>query len=660
MFFWSGFPFVRITIAFGLGITASVFLPNYSIISIFLAFVLILFVLVSSLLKQAWFIKSNWLFGLTMVLLCFVLGYMRLFFANESIEKEHLINQQSITAYRATVITYPTQKGAYFKSTVKLNLGKEEVWKPINGKVNLYVKANEMPFTYGDELLIKGEPKLLTEPLNPEEFNYKRYLSFLTIYHQQFINCADLMVLSSNNGNPLIASSLKLRNHFSSILEQHIHGVQELAIAKALLLGNKEELDNDIKNTYAASGAMHVLAVSGLHVGIIYFMVLFILRIVPVAYRKEWLIALIAIPLLWAYAFITGMSPSVLRAVTLFTILAIGKSIGRQSSMLNMLAVSAFILLLFNPFLLMQVGFQLSYIAVMGIIFIYPLIRKLWLPTTRLSIFFWDVTAISIAAQIATFPLSILYFHRFPPYFLISNLVVIPAATLIVWVGIVLFFFSWFSISIASVLGAFLAFIIKAVNAVLAFIFHLPGSDLDSIYLDVPQTWVLYCMIGFLMLFFVELKRYWAILASLSMIIFSLLISVRVVHNNGLKQVVFYNVYNHKALDFIQSGELIWIMDSSLSKQPDKIHFHIKPNRLFVGVNSTNQPLPLVYKQLEYGKAMVWNDLSILILDKQTEIDSALFDIVLPANHSGKLKLSNQFIAPSYELTTKGAFVIDL
>ncbi len=622
MFFWSQFPFVRITLAFALGIIASVFLPEYEQVSYtFIAF-LLLFLVVSKYFKPSVFLIHNWLYGVVLIALSFSLGYVRLFYEGKA--KNHLPTK-NIAAYRGLVVSQPIQKRNFYKSIIEVSSVKDSIWKPITYKINLYVKADSMPFKYGDIVLVKGSPSELKPPQNPDEFNYKRYLSFLTTYQQHFTDSTSIKILSSGNGSRPIAASLKLRKRFSDLLNTYIKTPKEAAIAKALLLGNKNELDNDIKNTYAASGAMHVLAVSGLHVGIIYGIILLLFSMLPKHYQKKWLIAALSIPLLWAYAFITGLSPSVLRAVTLFSIMAIGSSFNRRTNMINLLAVSAFILLVFKPYLLMQVGFQLSYVAVLGIIFIYPQIRKLWLPSGKATIFFWDIISISLAAQIATFPLSVLYFHRFPPYFLISNLLVIPAATIIVGVGVAFFIGSYFTL-ITQWLGWVLGSIIGVINYVLNFIYQLPGSDLNNIYLNVPQTWVLYIFISSLFLFLVYKNKYWAKWASFSIIVFSVLLGHRWVKNNRLTQIIAYNVSNHYALDFIQSGQVFSIMDSSLMAKPDKIHFHIKPNRLLTGATRL-QLSNVAYKDIPQGKALVWNNKSVLILNEPSDKEYP-FDIV--------------------------------
>jgi competence protein ComEC len=535
------------------------------------------------------------------------------------------LSSYKIVAYKGLVVSQPRHKKNFYTAVVKINSVKDTIWRPTSYRINFYLKADSSLYQYGDQILVKGTPTSINPPQNPEEFNYKQYLSFLTIYQQHFTNASLLQVVSSGNGNPFITKSHQLRNQFSNLLETYIKETKKVAIAKALLLGNKNELDDDIINTYAAAGAMHVLAVSGLHVGIIYAIIFWLFSLLPKQHQKKWLIALISIPLLWAYAFITGLSPSVLRAVTLFSIIAIGNSFNQKTNMVNLLAVSAFFLLLFKPYLLMLVGFQLSYVAVLGIIFIYPQIRKLWLPSNWFNIFFWDVISISMAAQIATFPLSILYFHRFPPYFLISNILVIPMATLIVGVGIVFFLFSYFVI-IAKWLGWFLGSIIGFVNYVLELIYNLPGSNWDNIYISVPQTWVMYILIVFLFLFFVYKEFFWAKWASLSMILLSLLIGYQWVHNNQLKQIISYKIANHYAIDFIQSGSFFSVMDSSLMHLPNKIHFHIKPNRMLTEANKPILP-KIVFKPTKYGKAIVWNKTSILILNKSVT-KKYPFDIV--------------------------------
>ncbi len=653
MFFWSQFPFVRITLAFSLGIITSVFLAGYQELAFVCITIGSLFLVGSVFFNSKIFLKFNWIFGFVLTVLSFSFGYVRLFLESQP---SSIIPTQKITAYRGLVVSQPTHKGNFHKSVVEISQVKDSIWRPLTYRINLYLKTDSVLYNYGDVILVQGNAIELNPPQNPDEFNYKRYLSFLTIYQQHFIEPASIRVVSSGNGHTMIAASLKLRSRFSRLLDDYIKEPKEVAIAKALLLGNKSELDDEIIDTYAASGAMHVLAVSGLHVGIIYAIILWLFSLLPKQHQKKWLIAVISIPLLWGYAFITGLSPSVLRAVTLFSIMAIGSSFNRRTNMVNLLAVSAFILLVFKPYLLMQVGFQLSYVAVLGIIFIYPQIRKLWLPSDRFRIFFWDVISISIAAQIATFPLSILYFHRFPPYFLISNLLVIPAATIIVGVGIAFFVFSYFTI-VTQWLGWLLGSIIGIVNYALKFIYELPGSNLNTIYLNVPQTWALYMLIIFLFLYVVYKNLYWAKWASFSLVVFSVLIGYRWVHNNQLKQIIAYRMSKHYAIDLIQSGQLVSVMDSGLVNKPSKIRFHINPNRLLTGANKPNIS-KLAMKTISYGTAIVWNGTSVLLLDKPMEGEHP-FDIVFSKRKPQKVYFNGEPLSGT-NLNQQGLLKVEL
>ena len=652
MHYWSAFPFVRIAVTFALGIVAAVFLPQGYLAMLGLACFCMCLLLLSGWAKRSWFFTHNGAFGLVMLLSSFGLGYLRLYYAYQTQSAFHFT--EKMQAYKARVITLPEPKKTQYKATLLVQKVKlQDTWQQAKAKVDVYVKAATCPFTYGDEVLLKGVPQHTLPPMNPGEFNYKRYLSFLGIYHQHFIDTTQVQVLSSGNGNALVAAAIKQRQYFARLLQQYLTQPNQLAIAQALLLGSKSAIDNRIKETYAASGAMHVLAVSGLHVGIIYVVILLLLKLVPLPYRKPWLVAALSIPLLWGYAFITGLSPSVLRAVTLFSIIALGNAFHRRAPMINSLAVSAMVLLLYNPYLLMQVGFQLSYVAVLGIIFIYPKLRSLWMPTHRLTIFFWDVTAISLAAQIATFPLSMLYFHRFPPYFLVSNLVVIPVATLIVWLGVVFFASSFLYMPLAGWVAKGIGFLISCINAVLGIIQNLPGNQLDRLYIDIPQTWLLYALIAGIFLYAVYKHRFWALASCGCMVAFSGLVGIRIVKNNTQPMVTVYRVPYHYAIDFVQAGQRFTVIDSGLVHNAEKLKFHIKPNRLRLGVNNQNVGA-VVSKQTPYGQALVWYGTSFFIQTKQTNM-AALFDVVIPAYSSDTL-VSLPGHQPAVFLAEKGAY----
>ena len=249
---------------------------------------------------------------------------------------------------------------------------------------------------------------------------------------------------------------------------------------------SKDELDFEVKQAYAAAGAMHVLAVSGLHVGIIFLILNTLLAILDTSKKGRIVKAIILLISLWSYAMITGLSPSVLRAATMFSFVIMGTVLNRSSSIYNTLAASAFFILIINPNLLFEVGFQLSYVAVLGIVYLQPLIYKRIYTRWWLLDKVWAITAVSIAAQIATLPLTLFYFNQFPVYFMLSNLLVIPSAAVILILGILLFIASpipFISESIGWVLNKF----IEGLNFGIKEIEVLPNSLIEGLSINVLE-----------------------------------------------------------------------------------------------------------------------------------------------------------------------------
>ena len=234
-----------------------------------------------------------------------------------------------------------------------------------------------------------------------------------------------------------------MRDKLLNILKENGLKNNELAVASALILGYKDDLGEELKHSYSSAGATHVLAVSGLHVGIIFLVLNFLLNILDKNDRFKISKAILLICFLWAYATITGLSPSVVRAATMFSFVTIGKSFGKSSSIYNTLCASAFVLLVYNPYLIMEVGFQLSYLAVVGIVYFQSIIYKWIYVKNKFLKYIWMITSVSIAAQLTTFPLGLLYLHQSPTYLFASNLFVIPGAMLIIGLGILLFITSW-------------------------------------------------------------------------------------------------------------------------------------------------------------------------------------------------------------------------
>lgn len=356
------------------------------------------------------------------------------------------------------------------------------------------ITADSRTLSAGDVALLRARVLPVAPPLNPKAFDYGRYLHFQNIHYQAFVAEGAWRQVAHRPGLQSYAS--RLRAHCVGVLRNFLPTENEFAVAAALVLGYKAELPDEVRNAYADTGAMHVLAVSGLHVGFIQMIAASLLGLFPFSGRA-WPPArsLILLCCIWGFALLTGASPSVLRAAGMFSFLALGQAFRWHANVYNTLAASAFCLLCANPFLLFSPGFQLSYLAVLGIVYFQPRIYKCWYVENKAGDYLWKLVAVSLAAQLTTFPLSLYYFHQFPAYFWLSGLVVVPAAGLILPAGLALFalhavpWLGWLA-------GQALYWLVWSVNALIFLIRQLPGGLLEGVWIGGLSLALLYLAIG--------------------------------------------------------------------------------------------------------------------------------------------------------------------
>ena len=336
--------------------------------------------------------------------------------------------------------------------------------------VNLKRDSSNVILNVGDTFIVNSNLKEVKKPLNPYEFNYKNYLKNQQINHQIIVFERELF--------PIAKTKITLKNIAAQIRTKIIRSLKkygfkndELAVIKALILGQRQDISENLLESYTGAGAIHILAVSGLHIGIILMLLTVIFK--PISYFKhgKTLIAVIIILLLWMYAIIAGLSPSVVRAVAMFTAITIGMYLNRPSNVYNSLIISMFFLLLFHPFYLFEVGFQLSYLAVFFIVWIQPKLFNIWISKVWILRKIWQLFTVSMAAQIGVLPLSLYYFHQFPSLFFISNLVIIPFLGAILIVGVIIIVCAILDI-LPSILGDFYILIIQQMNFFVSWIAH--------------------------------------------------------------------------------------------------------------------------------------------------------------------------------------------
>jgi competence protein ComEC len=557
----------------------------------------------------------------------FLFGHQLATLRTHTNQAEHIIHlpaNQKIMAFSGVIIDAVKETENSYKTTIQLDAVKmDSTWQQQTGKVLCYfAKDSANPLTYGNKVICKSSFSLVDTPKNPSEFNYKRYLSFHNIYHRAYIGKGKYVVSGAEPAfsfigkpNYLIAQAISVRYFLVDLLSEHFSSNRELGIAEALILGVKDTLENDVVKAYSGVGAMHVLAVSGLHVGLVYqvFVLLF-----GWMKTKGWKMGKIAQPILlllavWLYAFITGLSPSVIRAATMFSFIILAQATGKSTNIYNTLAVSAFFLLCINPFLLMEVGFQLSYLAVLGIVYIQPKLYGIFSFNTMLIDKIWMITCVSVAAQVATFPLGLLYFHQFPTYFFISNLIVIPAAILILYGGIFVLIFS-FSASVSSLLAIVLEKIIWATNELIFRINAFPYALISGVDISIAECWLIFAMIVLLLSFFHLKKLSYFAMAFVSSLFFSGLQLQEFITESNKQGAIVYAVPNHSAIALRNGREIYFFADSALYMNDDKMLFHIKHHWWNQNIDRVwwNDKSSIQHIEVDGNKLLVWNGKSFL------------------------------------------------
>ncbi|MCC6600678.1 MAG: ComEC family competence protein [Crocinitomicaceae bacterium] len=377
------------------------------------------------------------------------------------------------------------------------------------GQLLLYLPADTSVMRVGvdDFLAVRCNPVPVEGPSLPGQFDYKNYLKHQHIIAQAFVKAGDWSIIDQQNERSIHGAFIRLRDKMIGIFSKSGIAGDELSVLSALVLGKSYDLDKEVLSDYSASGTVHILAVSGLHVGLIYLLLTPVVRFLLPGKSRRIYRALLPTLLLWAYAALTGFSPSVMRAAVMFTFFIVAESFEKKNNSFNTLSASALLLLSTDPHLLFSVGFQLSYLAVAGIvIFQKPLtdllyIRNKWLAKG------WQLSTVSIAAQLTTLPLTLFYFHQFPNYFLFANLLMIPLSTVLLYSAIgfmALHCLPW----IGPLLSQLLSFLTRLLNGLATFFGHLPGAVTENIVFSSLQLIAFCAVLLFITRFFLWKIKY--------------------------------------------------------------------------------------------------------------------------------------------------------
>ena len=390
--------------------------------------------------------------------------------------------------------------------------------KPSNGKLLLNIErdSNCEALQIGQRFFSSLEVKPIAKALNPGTFDYAKYMSNQEVYCQSNISLGRCFPLEKDH-NGFLTRVAAFRSHLQSKITFFDFDSDEYAIVNALLLGQRQDISNELRTRFANAGAIHILAVSGLHIGIILLMFQRILS--PLNYfRKGRLIkTIIIVLLLWNYAALAGLSASIVRATTMFTVIAIAMNLKRPTNVINTLFISIFFILLCQPKFIYDVGFQLSYTAVFGIVLIEPIIRSLWKPRIKIVEYFWQIFTVSLAAQVGVLPLSLYYFHQFPGLFFLTNLVIIPSLSLILGIGFIILALSLMDL-LPLVLIECYQFCLKSMNSFVKWVASKEEFIFHDVVISKLEVLLLYFFIGSLLWIFYR-KSFKSILSFLMVIL---------------------------------------------------------------------------------------------------------------------------------------------
>lgn len=555
---WNKYPFIRFLLALALGIIAhEVFKPAamgltwlYLVLALGIGMLFLLF----RTLKTY---RVQWIFGVATIVVFAYLGYF-VACMHERVGEASLM---------ARVYELPSEK----ENTVKVLLDMRGF------KVLAYFEKSEeaLQLAYGDLLALKVPMEEIPPPLNPEEFDYWQYLKRQGVTGWVYLKADDWLNTGVTQGNPVYGFAYRFRDKLLQALRRCGVTDDEFGVGAAILLGYDESLPAQVRQNYVAAGSMHILCVSGMHVGIIYLLASFILGLFGKGKTIAMIRKVILLALIWFYALLTGLSPSIMRASLMITFVLFGELIHRKGFALNSIAASAFMLLLMDPNHLFAIGFQLSYVAVVGIVLLQKPIYNRFYIKNKLLDKLWEITSVSLSAQIATMPFAIYYFNQFTSYFWLSNLLMTPLSFVVIMSGMLLLMLSWVP-WLNMALGKVVWMSIRMMNGAVSWIEALPFSLVKGLYMNDFQ-FALSLMLLLLLLLFVNLRKKRMMMELLVVsAVFAFSMAWRSQRLSQQSQFLVYAVRNHTAINVVDGFDNVLLCDEGLLAETSSIDYSLR------------------------------------------------------------------------------------
>ncbi|MET0242187.1 MAG: ComEC/Rec2 family competence protein [Flavitalea sp.] len=527
-----------------------------------------------------------------------------------------------------------SEKPGSFKTTasVKYVLSGDKI-RSCRGDILLYFdKApSNKSLRYGDILYTSELPSQVSATGNPAAFDFREYCFFQGINHQLFLRAGKFKVLPERKINWLKSFIFNLREKIVAVISANIHGAREAGLAQALLIGYKDNLDRDLIQSYSNTGVVHVIAISGLHLGLIYAILVMLTSRLTRSHFGKWMQLSLIVAGVWLFTLLAGASASVVRSAVMFTCIAIGNALSRKSSVYNSLAASAFLLLAYNPFWLWDTGFQLSYAAVLSIVIYQKPVTNLVYPSNKLLLILWKSCSVTLSAQILTTPVTIFYFHQFPIFFLFTNLVAIPLSSIILLGEILLCCIAWLPPA-AHMLGNLLSSLIRLMNFAVELADSLPDANWQPLQIDQYQYLLLYVFAGLISAWLMFRLRACLIPALTSLLLIFVIRSFSFRSASRQHKLIVYNVPKSMAVDYMAGRNCLFVADSLFIRDAIQQRFHVRPARIRYRIGNV---LPQ-FANHDHLRFLV-GDLRIIIAQTLSELPPADL-IIVGGNPKGKIR----------------------
>jgi competence protein ComEC len=563
-------------------------------------------------------------FGVALMVFWYVAGQFSVWKSDDRNSPRHFsrfCKPDSLIAFKG-IVTDITEKLKYIRITVQVeNVFNHERSFTTDGNLLLQLKKDttHSVFRYGDELAFYAKVEPVPAPRNPNTFDYQRFLHYKNIHYQSFLAISKVQRLVQSRGHPLMQLAYNCRESCIQILRKYLATDEAFAVAAALILGYRDAVDADITTAYIDTGAMHLLAVSGMHIGLLYGALIFLFQFQMSGSRTwSYLRTSILFVSVWGFTLLTGAGASMLRAAAMFSLFYVGRALHRSTDMYHIWAISAFALLIWNPYQLFDVGFQLSYLAVLGILLYYSKIYKRLYFKSKLLKYIWQMIAVSLAAQWTTLPISLYYFGQFPMYFWLSGLFAIPISTVALYLGIALLLTDSFCSVFSPLIGKILQIFIDWMNGSIRLVQSLPAAVCTVSWVTGMVVFLLY---GILICWTIAIQK-----RQFNWITYGMFLTSIVAAHYALKSwsnyqycgIVIYDSGKNTLIDILQEKKCYTFFSENCHKIA-RIRVSEKYHKAMNISSFTNCSLIKSYKDTSifYNKKSIYfKDVSIRVLDK--------------------------------------------